>query len=97
MTAPAPVVLNFKAFERNSLKDFFDLELASGMILADYTLHESHGKFWVGLPARPYAKPDGSQSWVKIVDFRDKATAYRFQQMIVPLAVEAWQKAEVAA
>jgi hypothetical protein len=48
------------------------------------------------LPARPYAKPDGSQSWVKIVDFRDKATAYRFQQMIVPLAVEAWQKAEVA-
>jgi hypothetical protein len=28
---------------------------------------------------------------------RDKATGYRFQQMIVPLAVEAWQKAEVAA
>jgi hypothetical protein len=53
--------------------------------------HETHGKFWVGLPARPYAKPDGSQSWVKIVDFRDKATGYRFQQMIVPLAVEAWQ------
>jgi hypothetical protein len=67
------------------------------MILAGCTLHESHGKFWVGLPARPSAKPDGSQSWVKIVDFRDKATGDRFQQTIVPLAVEAWQKAEVAA
>jgi len=49
------------------------------------------------MPAKPYAKPDGSQSCVKIVDFRDKATGYRFQQMIVPLALEAWQKAEVAA
>ena len=57
------------------MKGFFDLELASGMMLAGCTLHD----------------------WVKIVDFRDKETGYRFQQMIVSLAVEAWQKAEVAA
>jgi hypothetical protein len=87
MTAPAPVVLNFKSFEKNSLKGFFDLELASGMMLAGCTLHESHGKFWVGLPARPYATPDNSQSWVKIVDFRDKRTAAKFQEMAVAAAV----------
>jgi hypothetical protein len=90
-------IKNFKPLEKNTLRGFFDVELPSGMVLCGCTLHESHGKFWVGLPARPYAKPDGSQSWVKIVDFRDKATSYRFQQMIVPLAVEAWQKAEAAA
>jgi hypothetical protein len=49
------------------MKGFFDLELASGMMLAGCTLHD----------------------WVKIVDFRDKATGYRFQQMIVPIVVEA--------
>jgi len=78
-------------------ESFFDLELPSGLVVCGCRFHELHGRFWVGLPARPYAKPDGSQLWVKIVDFRDKATRYRFQQMIVPLAVEAWQKAEVAA
>jgi hypothetical protein len=41
--------------------------------------------------------PDGSQLWVKIVDFRDKATHARFQQTVTPFAVAAWQKAEVAA
>ena len=95
MTATAPVVLNFKALENNSL--VFRPRAAVGAAPLRMPASQSHGKFWVGMPAKPYAKPDGSQSWVKIVDFRDKATGYRFQQMIVPLAVEAWQKAEVAA
>jgi hypothetical protein len=97
MTTPAPVVLNFKPVEKKSLRGFFDVELPSGMILSGCTLHESHGKFWVGLPGRPYAKPDGSQSWVKIVDFRDKATRDRFQQTVTPLAIEAFERAAEAA
>jgi hypothetical protein len=97
MTAAAFIILNFKAFEKNSLRGFFDVEPPSGMILSGCTLHESHGKFWVALPARPYAKADGSQSWVKIVDFRDKAPGYRFQQMIVPLAVEVFERAKAEA
>jgi hypothetical protein len=87
MTAPAPVILNFKAFEKYSLKGFFDIELASGMILAGCTLHESQRKFWVGLPARPYAKPDNSQSC-----FRDKRTAAKFQEMAVAAAVAAFER-----
>ena len=78
MSAPAPIISNFRLLEKNTLKSFFDVELASGMILSGCALHELHGKHWIGLPARPYSKPDGEQSWVKIVDFKDKATGARF-------------------
>jgi hypothetical protein len=76
---------------------FFDIELASGLILRCCTLHEKNGRRWVGLPAKPYTANDGGQTWAAIVDFRDKQASSRFQELITPLAVEAWQKAEVAA
>ena len=31
------------------------------------------------------------------MDFRDKSTGHRFQQVIVPLAVEAFERAKAAA
>jgi len=95
--APPPVILNFKAFNRNTLKGVFDLGLPSGLVICGAMLHESHGKFWVAMPGKPYAKQDGSQAWGKVLDFRDKETSYRFQQTVTPLAVAAWQKAEAAA
>ena len=99
MTAPAPTIINYKVLEKNTLKGFFDVELASGLLICGCTLHEKNGKFWIGMPAKPYEKHDGSQSWTKIVDFRDKATSDQFQQMVTPLAAEALEraKAEVAA
>jgi hypothetical protein len=51
MNAPAPppiTVLNLRRYERNTLRAFADLQLASGLILRGCTLHESHGKQWVG-------------------------------------------------
>jgi hypothetical protein len=47
-------ILDFKPFEKNTLRAFFSLELASGLILRGCTLHTKNGKFWVGLPAKPY-------------------------------------------
>jgi hypothetical protein len=61
MNAPAPVVRDFKPFERNILRGFFDVELASGLILRGYCLHEKNGNFWCGLPAKPYEDKDGKQ------------------------------------
>ena len=102
MNAPAPVVRDFKPFERNILKrnilrGFFDVELASGLILRGYCLHEKNGNFWCGPPAKPYEDKDGKQTWAAIIDFRDKQTGYRFQQIVIPLAVEAFERAKVAA
>jgi hypothetical protein len=97
MTAPAPVVLNFKAFEKNSLKGFFDLEMPSGLILRGCQLHESHWKRSVGVPARPYEAADGTQSWARIVDFRDRRASVRFQEMATAAAVVAYERIRGAA
>jgi hypothetical protein len=56
-------ILDFKPFEKNTLRAFFSLELASGLILRGCTLHTKNGKFWVGLPAKPYTTDTGAQSW----------------------------------
>jgi hypothetical protein len=88
---PQARVLAFKPFEKNTLRGFFDLELPSGMILAGCTLHEKDNKYWVGLPAKPYMAADGSQSWVKIIDFRDAKTRARFQEEVTPLARNAYE------
>jgi hypothetical protein len=93
MTAPAPVILNFKPLDKNTLRAVFDIQLASGMTICGAMLHESHGKYCVGLPSEGYVKPDGSQGWSKVIDFNDKETGYRFQEIVVPLAIEALQKA----
>jgi hypothetical protein len=82
-------IKNIKPFEKNTLRAFFDVELPSGMILCGCTLHENSGKQWIGLPAKPYAKPDGSQSWVKIVDFVDRARADQFRDLVLPAVLEA--------
>jgi hypothetical protein len=69
MTAHAPppiTVLNFHKYEKNTLRAFADLQLASGLILRGATLHQSHGRWWVGLPARNYASPDGVEKWAAI-------------------------------
>ena len=74
MTAASPVIRNFKPSQKNTLRGFFDVELSSGMILCGCTLHQKGDHFWISLPAKSYTTESGLQSWVKIVDFRDKAT-----------------------
>jgi hypothetical protein len=82
-------ILNFRAFEKNTLP--------SGMVLCGCTLHEKEGKRWIGLPAKPYTKDDGSQSWAKIVDFIDRDKAKRFQELVLPAAVAALEQTREAA
>jgi hypothetical protein len=89
----APVVLNFKPFDKNTLRAVFDIELASGMVICGAMLHTKNDRWWVGRPAKSYTKSDGSLSWTKVIDFRDKATGERFQELILPLAVAAYEQA----
>jgi hypothetical protein len=39
MTAPAPVIINFKVFDENTLRAVFDIQLASGMVICGAMLH----------------------------------------------------------
>jgi hypothetical protein len=85
--APSPAIRNFTAFNRNTLRGVFDLELHSGLVICGAMLHESHGKFWVAMPGKPYAKPEGSQAWSKVLDFRDRETSDKFQRTVTPIAI----------
>src|SRR5262245_42726132 len=90
-------IRNLRRCERNTLRGFFDLELPSGLLLRGCSLHFSHDRHWVGLPGRPYKDQDGRDTWANIVDFRDKATRDKFQQLATDAAVAAWRKQEAAA
>jgi hypothetical protein len=89
--------LRFRPHAKNSLVAFFDLELDSGLVLRGCTLHLSHDKHWVGLPARPHKDASGADTWAAIVDFRDKATRARFQAQATVAALEASRRAGRAA
>jgi hypothetical protein len=83
-------VFNLKKYEKNTLRAFFDLQLPSGLILRGCTLHFSHEIWWVGLPAKPYTDAAGKEGWAAIVDFRDKTTKDKFQQIAVSAALESY-------
>jgi len=86
-------VSNFKAFNKNTLRGFFDLELPFGMILRDCMLCEKDGKRWIGWPAKPYEKQDGSKSLSNIVDFVDNKSKYLLQDEVLPLVLAAMAEA----
>lgn len=64
-------ISEFKPYTKNTLRAFFTLNLPSGIIIRDCMLHESHGKRWIGLPAKPFEKPDGTRSWIPVVDIKE--------------------------
>jgi hypothetical protein len=75
-------VVEWRACQKGeSLRGFLSLELANGMILRGCTWHQrGDGASWLGLPTRPYSKPDGTSGWSKIVDFVDKESYRQFQK-----------------
>jgi hypothetical protein len=94
MKNPVFQISGIKPFSKNTLRGFFDLELAdTGVILRGCTLHERDGKKWLGWLGRPYTKEDGSQSWSNIVDFRDNKTKYLLQDEVLPLVLAAMAEA----
>jgi hypothetical protein len=86
----AITVTNAKKVSKNSLRGFFDVELPSGMKLNGCTLLEKDGKRWVGLPSKEWTKPDGSKSWVPIVEIPDRADRDRFTALVLPEAEKAF-------
>jgi hypothetical protein len=94
VSAHAPIILNFRRIEKNTLLAVFDIELASGTVICGAMLHESHAKHWIGLPSKGYVKQDGTQGWSKVVYFVDKQTHYRFQEIVTPLALAAYEQSQ---
>lgn len=74
-------ILNWKDFEKNTLKGIFDLELASAeftILLRGATYHEKGDSIWVGMPAKPYKTKGGADAWANIVDWPSSAAKCAF-------------------
>jgi len=71
--------LKFKAFEKNTLQGFVDLE-TYGITICDCTLHLKEGKRWVSFPAKPYKAQDGKDLWAPSVKIADRDYYFRFQR-----------------
>ena len=94
MSERPAIATNPRRVEKNTLRGFFDLELASGLVLKGCALHLSHGKYWIGLPARPFETPEGAKSWAPVVDFRDRSTKDKFQALALAAAAEHFPEIE---
>jgi hypothetical protein len=76
-------VENFKPLRSNTLRGFMDiLEPEMRLRIIDATVHESHGRRWVGLPAKPQVTREGTVRrddrgktvYAPILEFTDKGT-----------------------
>jgi hypothetical protein len=72
--------IRFRPYEKNTLRGFVDLELSRvGIVIRDCTWHMKDGKEWIGFPARPYEKDDGTTAWSQVVEFAEGAKEARTQ------------------
>jgi hypothetical protein len=74
------VVTDWKPFEKNTLRGFLTIITPSGLRLKECTFHEREGKRWISLPAKQWAKTDGSISYSPLVDFVNENVRNNFQQ-----------------
>lgn len=86
-------VRDWKSVEKNTLRGFFTLDLGIGLMIKDCMLHTSHGRWWIGLPAKPtldtqgrQITKDGKGVWTPIVLFgeRDSALEKHVLKLIEP-------------
>lgn len=62
--------IKFKEINRNTLIGFAQIEMPSGMIIANCAYHQKNGSAWVSLMR---GGEDGRQKYVQIISFRDQA------------------------
>ena len=72
-------ILEWRPYEKNTLRGFFSVRLASGLILHSLMLHERNERRWIGYPSREWTNPEGEKQYTPIVEFEDPGTANRFR------------------
>lgn len=82
-TARLPRILSFRTHEQKTLRGFLTVELPSGLVLHDCTVHERDGSRWVGLPRKSYTDRDGAEQWQPVVEIPDRARRDRFSEQVL--------------
>jgi hypothetical protein len=84
-------IVSFKAMDRNSLKGFVTVRIpAMRLTIRDCTVHESHGKRWIGLPSKAQisrdqelVRKDGKIQYAAVFEFDSKAVGDAFSAAVL--------------
>ena len=74
-----------------SLRGFATVEMASGLVIHDVSIHQRDGSTWASPPAKPMLGRDGTQMrgkdgkalWAPIISFAAKATRDRWSAQVI--------------
>jgi hypothetical protein len=74
------IARDWRRVEKNTLQGFVTLETPSGLVLREVSLHQRDSDRWIGMPAKPWSRPDGTTSYTPMVEFKDAVTRNAFQK-----------------
>jgi|SRR5215469_10315093 len=77
------LVTNFREFTKGTLRGFFDVELPSGLILRECSLHSKDGARWINPPSRKFTGKDGKSAYKRMADFPTRELADRFRDEVL--------------
>ena len=88
-TKPKMRLLEVKPLRRNTLRGFCVVELPSGLIVRDVSIHTRGGRCWASLPAKPQIDQDGRQRcssdgkplYTAILEWRSRELSDRFRRL----------------
>ena len=95
-------VESFRPLRKGSLLGFADLLIVEmGLRIREASIHQSYGRRWVGLPAKPQIDREGrlrhddrgKTAYVNILQFTDKATSDGFSERAIAALLEAYPRA----
>jgi hypothetical protein len=92
---------SFKSLRKGSLLGFVDLVIPQIRLrIKEASVHQSHGRRWIGLPAKPQIDREGrvrhdrgKTAYVNILQFTDKTTSDAFSARVVEALLEAFPHA----
>ena len=88
---PMPVeLIEWRAFRKNTLRGFAKVELGA-LRISELTVHNSSGKKWVGMPARPVLNQDGSPkrddrgktAYASLLEWKTRESGDRFSVSVI--------------
>jgi hypothetical protein len=90
---PRMLLREWRPCFKNTLRGFCVVELPSGLIVRDVSIHEKAGKWWACLPAKPQIGSDdkvirnhgGKVQYAAVISWRDRDLSDRFSAAVVDL------------
>ncbi len=76
-------IVEFRPFSKNTLQGFLTVRVPSGWEIRDITMHEKNGRRWISMPARPFKKEDGTESWMPVIKLPDPKRWEAFQAAVL--------------